>query len=154
MTGWRLGWALVPRRLHRAVDVLTGNYNICAPALAQRAAVAAFTEDSYAELDARVANYRANRDLVLEGIADIGLGKVAPVDGAFYAYVDVSEHTDDSLTWCRRLLDDTGVAITPGVDFDPVHGGRFVRLSFACSRAELAQAVQRIGGWLSRQGRQ
>ncbi|EHR63811.1 aminotransferase class I/II-fold pyridoxal phosphate-dependent enzyme [Saccharomonospora cyanea] len=154
MTGWRLGWALVPQRLHRAVDVLTGNYNICAPALAQQAAVAAFTDDSYAELDANVARYRANRDLLLEGLADIGLGKVAPVDGAFYAYVDVSEHTDDSLAWCRRLLDDTGVAITPGVDFDPVHGGRFVRLSFACSRAELAQAVQRIGGWLSRQGGQ
>ncbi len=154
MTGWRLGWALVPQRLHRAVDVLTGNYNICAPALAQQAAVAAFTDDSYAELDAGVARYRANRDLLLEGLADIGLGKIAPVDGAFYAYVDVSDHTDDSLTWCRRLLDDTGVAITPGVDFDPVHGGRFVRLSFACSQAELAQAVQRIGGWLSRRGGQ
>ncbi|CAM3081450.1 pyridoxal phosphate-dependent aminotransferase [Saccharomonospora xinjiangensis] len=152
MTGWRLGWALVPQRLHRAVDVLTGNYNICPPTLAQQAAVAAFTDESYAELDANVARYRVNRDLLLEGLADIGFGKVAPVDGAFYAYVDVSDHTDDSLTWCRRLLDDTGVAITPGVDFDPVHGGRFVRLSFAASEAQVREAVRRIGDWLPRQG--
>ena len=151
MTGWRLGWMLVPRRLHRAVDVLTGNYNICAPTLAQRAAVAAFTDDSYAELDANVARYRTNRDVLLKGLADIGFGKVAPVDGAFYAYVDVAEHTDDSLTWCRRLLDDTGVAITPGIDFDPVHGGKFVRLSFAGSEAELSEAVERMGAWLRAQ---
>ncbi len=151
MTGWRLGWMLVPRRLHRAVDVLTGNYNICAPTLAQRAAVAAFTDDSYAELDANVARYRTNRDVLLKGLADIGFGKVAPVDGAFYAYVDVAEHTDDSLTWCRRLLDDTGVAITPGIDFDPVHGGKFVRLSFAGSESELSEAVERMGAWLRAQ---
>lgn len=151
MTGWRLGWMLVPRRLHRAVDVLTGNYNICAPTLAQRAAVAAFTDDSYAELDANVARYRTNRDVLLKGLADIGFGKVAPVDGAFYAYVDVAEHTDDSLMWCRRLLDDTGVAITPGIDFDPVHGGKFVRLSFAGSEAELSEAVERMGTWLRAQ---
>ncbi len=151
MTGWRMGWMLVPRRLHRAVDVLTGNYNICAPTLEQRAAVAAFTDDSYAELDANVARYRTNRDVLLKGLADIGFGKVAPVDGAFYAYVDVAEHTDDSLTWCRRLLDDTGVAITPGIDFDPVHGGKFVRLSFAGSEAELSEAVERMGAWLRAQ---
>src|SRR5690606_16188242 len=151
MTGWRLGWMLVPRRLHRAVDVLTGNYNICAPTLAQRAAVAAFTDYSYAELDANVARYRTNRDVLLKGLAYIGFGKVAPVDGAFYAYVDVAEHNDDSLTWCRRLLDDTGVAITPGIDFDPVHGGKFVRLSFAGSAAELSEAVERMGAWLRAQ---
>ncbi|WP_433408645.1 pyridoxal phosphate-dependent aminotransferase [Saccharomonospora azurea] len=150
MTGWRLGWALVPQRLHRAVDVLMGNYNICAPALAQHAAVSAFTEESYAELDAGVKQYRTNRDLLLEGLAEIGFGKVAPVDGAFYAYVDVSEHTDDSLAWCRRLLDETGVAITPGVDFDPVNGGRFIRLSFASSESEVSEAVRRLGAWLAR----
>jgi aspartate/methionine/tyrosine aminotransferase len=150
MTGWRLGWALVPQRLHRAVDVLMGNYTICAPALAQHAAVAAFTEESYAELDANVERYRTNRDVLLDGLADIGFGKVAPVDGAFYAYVDVAEHTDDSLAWCRRLLDETGVAITPGVDFDPVNGGRFVRLSYAASEAEVTEAVRRLGAWLSR----
>ncbi|TLW93222.1 pyridoxal phosphate-dependent aminotransferase [Saccharomonospora piscinae] len=148
MTGWRLGWLLAPRRLRRAVDVLTGNFTICPPALAQRAAVAAFTEESYAELDAHVRRYRGNRDLLLPALADIGFGRVAPVDGAFYAYADVSAHTTDSLAWCRGLLDDTGVAITPGVDFDPVHGGSFVRLSFAGAESDLAEAVRRIGAWL------
>ncbi|WP_199429327.1 pyridoxal phosphate-dependent aminotransferase [Qaidamihabitans albus] len=148
MTGWRLGWMLVPQRLHRAVDVLTGNFNICPPALAQQAAVAAFTDESYAELDGHVAHYRSNRDLLLDGLRDMGLGRVAPVDGAFYAYADVSEHTDDSLSWCQRLLADTGVAITPGIDFDPVEGGRFVRFSFAGARADVAEGVRRLGEWL------
>lgn len=148
MTGWRLGWMLVPQRLHRAVDVLTGNFNICPPALAQHAAIAAFTQESYAELDGNVARYRGNRDVLLSGLAGIGMDRVAPVDGAFYAYVDVSAHTDDSLSWCQRLLADTGVAITPGIDFDPVNGGRFVRFSFAGSQAEVAEGVRRLGGWL------
>lgn len=149
MTGWRLGWLLAPRRLHRAIDVLTGNFTICPPALAQRAAVAAFTPESYAEADAHVEHYRKNRDALLDGLREIGLGKVAPVDGAFYAYVDVSEFTSDSLSWCQRLLADTGVAITPGIDFDPVDGGRFVRLSFAGARADLDEGVRRIGDWLT-----
>ncbi|OLT38681.1 aspartate aminotransferase [Saccharomonospora sp. CUA-673] len=148
MTGWRLGWMLVPGRLHRSVDVLTGNFNICPPALSQHALVAAFDEDSYAELDGHVEHYRVNRDLLVDGLRDIGLTRIAPIDGAFYAYVDVSAYTDDSLTWCRRLLDDTGVAITPGVDFDPVDGGRFVRLSFAGAREDITEAVRRMGGWL------
>lgn len=148
MTGWRLGWMLVPPRLHRAVDVLTGNFNICPPALAQRAAVSAFEPDAYAELDGHVARYRDNRDLLLSGLSRIGLDRVAPVDGAFYAYLDVSEHTSDSLSWCQRLLADTGVAITPGIDFDPVDGGRFVRLSFAGAAADVEEGVRRIGTWL------
>lgn len=148
MTGWRLGWMLVPQRLHRAVDVLTGNFNICAPALSQRAAVAAFHPDSYAELDGHVAHYRANRDLLIAGLAELGLTRVAPVDGAFYAYVDVSAHTTDSLSWCQRLLADTGVAITPGIDFDPVEGGKYVRFSFAGAESEVAEGVKRLGGWL------
>lgn len=148
MTGWRLGWMLVPQRLHRAVDVLTGNFNICPPALAQQAAVAAFTPRSYAELDGNVARYRGNRDVLLKGLGEIGLDRIAPVDGAFYAYVDVSAHTDDSLSWCQRLLADTGVAITPGIDFDPVNGGRFVRFSFAGSEQEVTEGVRRLGGWL------
>ncbi|WP_431902045.1 pyridoxal phosphate-dependent aminotransferase [Amycolatopsis thermoflava] len=149
MTGWRLGWMLAPKRLHRAVDVLTGNLNICAPALAQHAAVAAFEPESYAELDGHVAHYRRNRDLLLDGLASIGLTRVAPVDGAFYAYVDVSEHTTDSLSWCQRLLADTGVAITPGIDFDPVDGGKFVRFSFAGSESDVTEGVARLGRWLS-----
>jgi len=148
MTGWRLGWMLVPQRLHRAVDVLTGNFDICAPALSQRAAVAAFEPDSYAELDAHVAHYRSNRDVLLDGLAELGLSRVAPVDGAFYAYVDVSAHTSDSLSWCQRLLADTGVAVTPGIDFDPVGGGRFVRFSFAGAEAEVREGLKRLGGWL------
>ncbi|MEU6645935.1 aminotransferase class I/II-fold pyridoxal phosphate-dependent enzyme [Saccharomonospora sp. NPDC046836] len=148
MTGWRLGWMLVPQRLHRAVDVLTGNFNICPPALAQRAAVAAFTPESYAELDGHVAHYRANRDLLLKGLGELGLDRVAPVDGAFYAYADVSAHTEDSLSWCQRLLADTGVAITPGIDFDPVNGGRFVRFSFAGAEHEVTEGVRRLGAWL------
>jgi aspartate/methionine/tyrosine aminotransferase len=148
MTGWRLGWVLAPRRLHRAIDVLTGNFNICAPALAQHAAVAAFTPESYRELDAHVEHYRQNRDLLLAGLRGIGLDKVAPVDGAFYAYVDVSEYTDDSLSWCQRLLADTGVAITPGIDFDPVEGGKSVRFSFAGATADVIEGVRRLGLWL------
>ncbi|WP_158884283.1 aminotransferase class I/II-fold pyridoxal phosphate-dependent enzyme [Amycolatopsis anabasis] len=148
MTGWRLGWMLVPQRLHRAVDVLTGNFNICPPALAQYAAVAAFEPESYAELDRHVAHYRANRDVLLDGLRDLGLDRVAPVDGAFYAYVDVSAHTADSLSWCQRLLADTGVAITPGIDFDPVDGGKFVRFSFAGATAEVTEGVRRLGAWL------
>ncbi|WP_091288569.1 pyridoxal phosphate-dependent aminotransferase [Amycolatopsis xylanica] len=148
MTGWRIGWMLVPQRLHRAVDVLTGNFTICPPAIAQHACVAAFTPESYAEADGHVEHYQANRDLLFDGLRSIGLDKVAPADGAFYAYVDVSEHTTDSLSWCQRLLADTGVAIAPGVDFDPVDGGRFVRLSFAGSRADVEEGVRRIGAWL------
>ncbi|MGH3518252.1 MAG: pyridoxal phosphate-dependent aminotransferase [Haloechinothrix sp.] len=148
MTGWRLGWMLVPQRLHRAVDVLTGNFNICAPALAQYAAIEAFTDDSYAELDGHVARYRANRDALLDGLRGIGIDKIAPVDGAFYAYADVSEFTDDSLSWCQRLLAETGLAITPGIDFDPVDGGKFVRFSFAGSGDEVSECVRRLGAWL------
>jgi aspartate/methionine/tyrosine aminotransferase len=149
MTGWRLGWMLAPARLRRAVDVLTGNFNICPPALAQYAAVAAFDPESYAELDGHVARYRRNGDVLLEGLRGIGLDRIAPVDGAFYAYVDVSAYTEDSLSWCQRLLADTGVAITPGIDFDPVNGGRFVRFSFAGAEAELREGVRRLGHWLA-----
>lgn len=152
MTGWRLGWMLVPRRLHRAVDVLTGNLNICAPAIAQHAAIAAFEPESYAELDGHVAHYRANRDLLLDGLREIGLDRVAPVDGAFYAFVDVSKHTTESLSWCQRLLTDTGVAITPGIDFDPVHGGEYVRFSFAGATEEVQEGVRRLGTWLESGG--
>ncbi|GAA4538824.1 pyridoxal phosphate-dependent aminotransferase [Amycolatopsis samaneae] len=148
MTGWRLGWMLVPRRLHRAVDVLTGNFTICPPAVSQHAAVAAFTPESYAEADAHVERYRANRDRLFAGLRAVGIDKLAPADGAFYAYADVSAYTTDSLSWCRRLLDDTGVAIAPGVDFDPVDGGRYVRFSFAGSAGDIDEGVRRIGSWL------
>ncbi len=150
MTGWRLGWLLVPPSLLRAVDRLTGNFTICPPALAQLGAVAAFTPESAAEADALVDHYATNRDLLLGGLSRLGIDRLAPTDGAFYAYADVSEFTDDSLAFCSRLLADTGVAIAPGIDFDTVHGGSFVRLSFAGATADIREALDRIGGWLGR----
>lgn len=145
MTGWRLGWLLVPDRLHRAVDRLTGNFTICPPTIAQRAAVAAFEPASYAELDSHVVRYRTNRDLLLTGLRGLGIDRLAPADGAFYAYADIGHLTDDAMGFCRRLLARTGVAIAPGVDFDPAHGNRFVRLSFAGATADIAEAVARLG---------
>jgi aspartate/methionine/tyrosine aminotransferase len=150
MTGWRLGWMLLPERLRRAADRLTGNFTLCPPALAQHAAVAAFTPESYREVEAHVARYRANRDLLLAGLADLGIDRLAPADGAFYAYADVGHLTDDSMAFCRRLLDDTGLAVVPGIDFDPVEGHRFVRMSFAGSHADIQEALRRLGGWLPR----
>jgi aspartate/methionine/tyrosine aminotransferase len=145
MTGWRIGWMLVPERLRRAVDVLTGNFTICPPVLAQRAALAAFTEESYAELDGHVARYERNRAILLEGLPRIGIERLAPADGAFYVYADVGHLTDDSMAFCHEVLARTGVAIAPGVDFDTATGGRFVRMSFAGRGADIEQALARLG---------
>lgn len=144
MTGWRIGWMLVPRRLRRAVDVLTGNFTICPPALAQYAALAAFTEESYAELDGHVRRYADNRRLLLDGLHSLGLTRLAPADGAFYVYADVGHLTDDSLAFAHRLLADTGVAVAPGIDFDTADGGRFLRMSFAGEGAEIGAALDRL----------
>jgi aspartate/methionine/tyrosine aminotransferase len=144
MTGWRLGWVLLPERLRGAVDRLTGNLTICPPALAQHAAVAAFTEESYAELDSHVHRYRTNRDLLLAGLPELGLTDLAPADGAFYVYADVAHLTDDSTAWCAALLAETGVALAPGVDFDTVRGNHTVRLSFAGATADVEGALQRM----------
>jgi aspartate/methionine/tyrosine aminotransferase len=149
MTGWRLGWLLVPEELRRAVDRLTGNFTICPPALAQHAAVAAFTPDSIAESDGLLRHYADNRRLLLDGLRQIGVDRVAPTDGAFYVYADVSDFTTDSMSFCSQLLDDTGVAIAPGIDFDTVHGGSFVRLSFAGPTGDITEALRRIGPWLA-----
>lgn len=148
MTGWRLGWMLLPPRLHRAVDCLAGNFTVCPPALAQHAAVAAFTPESYAEADRHVARYRTNRELLLRELPRLGLTRLAPADGAFYVYADVSHLGDDSMALCKRLLEDTGVAVVPGIDFDPVDGGRFVRMSFAGATEEVREALRRLEGWL------
>jgi aspartate/methionine/tyrosine aminotransferase len=150
MTGWRLGWLLVPAELRRAVDRLTGNFTICPPALAQHAAVAAFSPASIAEADGLLAHYADNRRLLLEGLRAIGIDRLAPTDGAFYVYADVSAYTDDSLSFCSNMLRDTGVAIAPGIDFDTVRGGSFVRLSFAGPTADITEALNRIGPWLNR----
>ncbi|WP_394614980.1 pyridoxal phosphate-dependent aminotransferase [Lentzea sp. JNUCC 0626] len=148
MTGWRLGWMLLPERLRRAVDCLTGNFTLCPPALAQYAAVEAFHADSYAETAGHLKRYKVNRDLLLEGLTDLGIGKLAPADGAFYVYADVRHLTDDSMGFCRKLLADTGVAIVPGIDFDPVDGHRFVRMSFAGATQDVEEALRRLKAWL------
>jgi aspartate/methionine/tyrosine aminotransferase len=148
MTGWRLGWLLVPRELLRAVDCLTGNFTICPPVLPQHAAVAAFKPESITEAEGHLHHYAANRELLLDGLRGIGLDRLAPTDGAFYAYADVSHLTTDSLSFCSKLLNDTGVAIAPGIDFDTVRGGSFVRLSFAGPTNDIEEALRRIGSWL------
>jgi aspartate/methionine/tyrosine aminotransferase len=144
MTGWRIGWMLVPERLRRAVDVLTGNFTICPPVLSQRAALAAFTDESYAELDGHVARYERNRAILLEGLPRIGIERLAPADGAFYVYADVGHLTDDSMAFCHEVLARTGVAIAPGVDFDTETGGRYVRLSFAGRGADIEESLTRL----------
>jgi aspartate/methionine/tyrosine aminotransferase len=149
MTGWRLGWLLVPQELQRAVDCLTGNFTICPPVLSQVAAVAAFTPESVAEADALLHHYAANRQLLVDGLRSIGIDRLAPTDGAFYVYADVSHLTADSLSFCSKLLNDTGVAIAPGIDFDTVRGGSCVRLSFAGPTSDIDEAVRRIGSWLN-----
>jgi aspartate/methionine/tyrosine aminotransferase len=148
MTGWRLGWLLVPERLRRAVDRLTGNFTICPPALAQHAAIAAFTPEGYAEADGHVARYATNRSLLLDGLTGLGINRLAPADGAFYVYADVAHLTADSMDWTYRLLAETGVAVAPGVDFDPVDGHRWVRFSFAGATEDITTALERLGSWL------
>ena len=148
MTGWRIGWMLVPERLRRAVDVLAGNFTICPPALAQHAAIAAFTDESYAELDGHVRRYAENRALLLEGLPRLGLDRLAPADGAFYVYADVGHLTDDSMAFTHRLLRETGVAVAPGVDFDTVDGTRAIRISFAGATADVVQGLERLSGHL------
>lgn len=148
MTGWRVGWMLVPDRLKRAVDILAGNFTICPPVLSQRAAVAAFEESSYVECDANVARYAQNRRLLLQGLPQLGIDRLAPADGAFYVYADIGHLTDDSMAWCRRLLAETGVATAPGIDFDTAGGDHFVRFSFAGRPEEMTEALDRLQAWL------
>ncbi len=148
MTGWRIGWMLVPPDLRRAVDVLAGNFTICPPVLSQRAAVAALTPESTAELDSHVERYARNRAVLLDGLPRLGIDELAPADGAFYVYADLAHLTDDSMAWCLRLLGETGVATAPGVDFDTARGTAFVRFSFAGDEGHMTGALERLSGWL------
>jgi aspartate/methionine/tyrosine aminotransferase len=150
MTGWRIGWMLVPPELLRAIECLAQNLYISPPALSQSAAVAVF--GCRDELDRHVVRYRRNRDLLLDSLTAVGLSCFAPAEGAFYLYADVSPWTHDSIAFCQRLLAETGVAVTPGRDFDPIRGDDWVRLSFAGSGAEIAEAAQRLAAWLQRTG--
>ena len=145
MTGWRLGWMVVPESLFDAVERLQQNFYICAPTLSQHAASAAF--DCHDELQGHVARYGRNRAALLDGLAAAGLTRVAAPDGAFYVYADVSHLTDDSLGLCRRWLAEIGVAVTPGVDFDPIRGRHWVRFSYAGAGEHLVEAADRLTGW-------
>jgi aspartate/methionine/tyrosine aminotransferase len=145
MTGWRLGWMVVPEDLLRPVEVLAQNLFISPPSLPQHAAIAAF--DCARELEANVARYRANRDLLLRELPKAGFVDFAPADGAFYLYCDVGHMTNDSEALCRRMLDEAGVAATPGTDFDPGRGARAVRFSFAGTLADMEEACARLVRW-------
>ena len=146
MTGWRLGWMVVPEDLARAVECLAQNLFISPPTLSQHAAEAAF--DCADELDANVARYAANRELLLEALPKAGFDRLAPADGAFYIYADIAHLTGDSRDFCRRMLAETGVAATPGVDFDPARGHGTMRFSFSGATDDMAAAADRLHDWL------
>jgi aspartate/methionine/tyrosine aminotransferase len=145
MTGFRVGWMVVPEALVRTIERLSGNLFISPNALSQYAALAAF--DARDELNARVGRYAENRKLLLETLPRLGFGVLAPPQGAFYLYTDVSRLTNDSGEFCAKMLAEAGVAATPGIDFDPLQGRRAVRFSFAGSKEEIVEAVQRLSRW-------
>jgi aspartate/methionine/tyrosine aminotransferase len=148
MTGWRLGWLLLPPALRRPAELLQSNLAICAPAVSQAATRAAFGPQARRELDGHVARYAGNRELLLRRLPELGISHFAPPDGAFYAWCDVSHLTADSQEWCARLLDATGVALAPGIDFDHAAGHRWMRLSFCGSHAELDEALDRMAAFI------
>ena len=151
MAGWRLGWIVVPPQLIETARARMGNLFLTPPVLAQRAGLAAF--DCTDELEGHVASYRRNRQLLLDALPALGLARIAPPDGAFYIYADISHLTNDSLGFCQRLLRDTGVATAPGIDFDPVDGHRFIRFSFAVSTDRVEDAIARMVPWFQAQPR-
>ncbi len=146
MTGWRLGWMVLPPDLVEVVDRLAGNLYICPAVVSQHAALAAF--DATEELDGHVRRYARNRDIVLEGLAAAGIDEVSPADGAFYVYARTSHLAHDSAALCAAWLDELAVAITPGIDFDPVRGAEYVRFSFSGATEDVREAMQRIRAWL------
>ena len=146
MTGWRIGWIVAPEPLVRPLDRLQGNLAVSVPTLSQIAAEAAF--DGRAEMEAVKHGYEENRRILLEGLPRAGLDKTLPVDGAFYLYADVSRFSDDSFDFARRMLAQTHVAATPGIDFDPLQGRHFIRFCYAGAAAEMHEAVERLVNWL------
>jgi len=148
MTGWRIGWMVCPPDIARAVECLAQNIYISPPTLAQHAALAAF--DCTAELEANVARYAENRALLLDGLPSVGFDRLAPADGAFYLYADVSALTNNSEEFCARMLAETGVATTPGIDFDQGRGRAYLRISYAGATADMAGAIERLARWTKR----
>lgn len=149
MAGWRLGWLVVPDDLVGPARARMGNLFLTPPSLAQHAALAAF--DCRDELEGHIATYARNRELMLASMEALGLRQIAPPDGAFYIYADVGHLTRDSLGFCRRMLEETGVATAPGLDFDPVHGNRFIRFSFAVSTELVEEGLARLKPWFAAQ---
>lgn len=145
MTGWRLGWLVVPADLLQPIERLAQNLFISPPTLSQHAGIAAF--DAYDECQANVRRYAANRELLLNDLPRAGFDHLIATDGAFYIYADVARLTNDSVEFCRRMLMETGVAATPGVDFDAARGRATMRFSFAGSTEDMAEAVRRLTAW-------
>ena len=146
MTGWRVGWMVVPEPLVRPIERLQQNLSISVPTLSQIAAEAAF--DGKPEMEEVKRGYLENRRILIEGLPRAGLTKFLPADGAFYLYADVSDFTSDSVKFAGEMLEKAHVATTPGVDFDPIHGRQFIRFSYARSAQEMREAVERIARWL------
>lgn len=146
MTGWRIGWMVLPEELVRPVERIAQSLYISAPELSQAAAIRAF--DASDELDRVKERYRHNRELLGSALPDLGLPLAAPMDGAFYAYCDVTRHSNDSMDFAKRLLAECHIAATPGIDFDLAEGQRFLRLSYAGSEADVTQAIARLKAWL------
>ena len=149
MTGWRIGWMVVPPDMVRAMERLAANMFICPPHASQLAALAALSPEGEAEAEANLAVYARNRRLMLDRLPAMGITRIAPPDGAFYIYADVSDLTDDSMALAAAILEGAGVAVTPGLDFDPVRGRRTLRLSYARSTAEIEEALDRLAAWMA-----
>ena len=146
MTGWRVGWLIAPEAMVRSVECLSQNLYISVPKLSQLAAVFAF--DCKEELDGNVAVYAKNRSILLRSLKEMGIRKIAPADGAFYIYADICHLTENSADFCNRLLEETGVALAPGQDFDVKHGSKCVRISYAGTTDTINMAVDRISSWV------
>jgi len=142
LTGWRVGWMVVPEDHVRVVERIAQNQFICPSHAAQRLAL--YAMDCKEELDGNVASYARNRELMIEGLPKAGFTKIAPPDGAFYVYADVSEYTDDSLSFAAEILDKAGVAVTPGLDFDTVNGKHWLRFSYARSTPDIEEGLRRL----------
>ena len=148
MTGWRLGWIVVPNKHIRQFERLAQNMFICAPHISQIAALGAL--DAHHELNQNVQTYKTNRAILAEQLPNLGLAKFAPPDGAFYYYVDVSEYTDNSVNFANEILEEVNVAVTPGIDFDPDRGLKTIRLSYACSTPDLKEGLKRLNNFMSK----